>query len=84
MDRKRKMAYNKEYAESNVNSDPLDQFDKWYTERLNSGIAVPEAVSPGTVSSSGRISVRTVLLIYAGKSYSPASILFSSGSCNFI
>ena len=49
MDRKRKMAYNNEYSESNVNSDPLDQFDKWYTERLNSGIAVSEAVSLGTV-----------------------------------
>ncbi len=49
-------------SEKTVDKDPFIQFDKWYNEHLKAGIAIPETVSLGTASASGRVSVRTVLL----------------------
>ena len=49
-------------SEMTVDSDPFLQFSVWYNEHLEAGIAIPDTVSLGTASSSGRISVRTVLL----------------------
>jgi pyridoxamine 5'-phosphate oxidase len=45
-----------------ININPFIQFDKWYKEHVTSGIAIPESVNLGTAYSSGRVSVRTVLL----------------------
>jgi pyridoxamine 5'-phosphate oxidase len=45
-----------------VDPDPFSQFRKWYSEHCESVTLYPEAVSLGTASASGRVSVRTVLL----------------------
>ena len=50
------------FSEISVHKDPFVQFAIWYKEHLEAGIAIPETVSLGTASASGRISVRTVLL----------------------
>lgn len=52
----------KHFSETTINPDPFIQFDIWFKERLNSGVAIPNTVSLGTASTDGRISVRTVLL----------------------
>lgn len=49
-------------SEKTVDPDPFLQFRVWYNEHLEAGIAIPDAVSLGTASAAGRISVRTVLL----------------------
>jgi pyridoxamine 5'-phosphate oxidase len=53
---------NKVLTEKNVDPDPFIQFSSWYNEHLKAGIAIPDTVSLGTASLSGRVSVRTVLL----------------------
>jgi len=53
---------NKVLTEKNVDPDPFIQFSIWYNEHLKAGIAIPDTVSLGTASLSGRVSVRTVLL----------------------
>jgi pyridoxamine 5'-phosphate oxidase len=49
-------------SENSVDKDPFRQFSYWYSERLKSESNLPDAVNLGTASSSGRVSVRTVLL----------------------
>jgi len=61
------MNYNKGLSEKAVDPDPFVQFDKWFKERLASGIAIPNTVSLGTANVSGQVSVRTVLLKDFGK-----------------
>lgn len=56
------MAVNKILSEASVNKNPFIQFDTWYKEHLSSGVAIPEAVSLGTSTSEGKVSLRTVLL----------------------
>ncbi len=51
-----------DFSEKGADTDPFMQFANWYKEHLEAGIAIPETVSLGTASASGRISVRTVLL----------------------
>jgi pyridoxamine 5'-phosphate oxidase len=52
----------KVFSEMTVDADPFLQFREWYSDHLQAGIAIPDTVSLGTASSSGVISVRTVLL----------------------
>ena len=56
------MARFKQLSEKSVDIDPLVMFEKWFRERINSGILYPEAFSLATASPSGEVSVRTVLL----------------------
>lgn len=56
------MTSNKNLSEKSIDLNPFVQFGIWFKERLTSGVDTPNAVSLGTVSSDGRISVRTVLL----------------------
>jgi len=49
-------------TEKEIDNNPFNQFDKWYKNHLDSGIAIADSVSLGTVSPDGRVSVRTVLL----------------------
>lgn len=49
-------------SENEIDPDPFLQFDKWYKERLSSGVKAPDAVSLGTASPAGKVSVRIVLL----------------------
>ncbi len=56
------MSKNKEFSEKTVSDDPLIQFKNWYREHLDVSDDLPDAVSLGTASSEGRVSVRTVLL----------------------
>jgi pyridoxamine 5'-phosphate oxidase len=51
-----------DFSETTAEKDPFIQFNKWYSEHLEAGIAIPDTVSLGTASSSGSVSVRTVLL----------------------
>jgi pyridoxamine 5'-phosphate oxidase len=53
---------NKELSEKSTYADPFYQFNLWYSGRLKHNTAIPDAVNLGTASSSGRVSVRTVLL----------------------
>jgi pyridoxamine 5'-phosphate oxidase len=57
-----KMAVNTFFSEDSVNQNPFLQFDVWYKEHLSSGIAIPNAVSLGTSTADGKVSLRTVLL----------------------
>ncbi len=56
------MIFNKEFSEKTIDPDPFVQFKSWYSEHLNSGIAVPEAVTLATSNKEGKVSARTVLL----------------------
>jgi len=49
-------------SEKTVDPDPFIQFDKWFKDRLSTGIAIPNTVSLGTATAAGNVSVRTVLL----------------------
>ncbi len=50
------------HLDSTFDHNPVAQFDFWYKKHLTSGLAIPDSVSLGTSSDTGRISVRTVLL----------------------
>ena len=56
------MMINKVFSEKTADPDPFLQFNKWYNEHLDAGMAIPDSVSLGTASVEGRVSVRTVLL----------------------
>jgi pyridoxamine 5'-phosphate oxidase len=56
------MINNQALSKKSVDPDPFIQFEIWYKEHLNCGIAIPETVSLGTASAAGRVSVRIVLL----------------------
>jgi pyridoxamine 5'-phosphate oxidase len=53
---------NNELSEKSADKNPFVQFTKWYSEHLEAGIAIPDSVSLGTASASGKVSLRTVLL----------------------
>jgi pyridoxamine 5'-phosphate oxidase len=63
---------NKVLSEKSVDPDPFVQFSKWYNEHLQTEIPIPDTVSLGTASLSGRVSVRTVLL----KGYNDMGFVF--------
>ncbi len=47
---------------SDVNTDPLRQFDRWFTEVINAKVPEPNAMNLATVSENGTPSSRIVLL----------------------
>lgn len=49
-------------SESDLHSDPVKQFETWFTEAANAGIVEPNAFTLSTVSAEGRPSSRIVLL----------------------
>jgi pyridoxamine 5'-phosphate oxidase len=49
-------------ANQEISPDPFEQFRSWYEARLSLNLSVPNAMSLGTVSEKGAVSVRTVLL----------------------
>ncbi len=63
---------NVKLSEDSVNQNPFLQFDIWYKEHLSSGVDIPDAVSLGTSTTDGKVSVRTVLL----KEYSENGFVF--------
>jgi len=66
------MTTNKILSEDLINKNPFLHFNEWYQEHLSSGIAIPEAMSLGTSTTDGTVSVRTVLL----KEYSENGFIF--------
>ena len=66
------MMIDKVLSEKTVDPDPFVQFGTWYTEHLEAGIIIPDSVSLGTSTASGRVSVRTVLL----KGYDESGFVF--------
>lgn len=59
-------------TEKEITPDPFVLFDNWYKTHLKFGSAIPDSVSLATASSSGQVSVRTVLL----KDYSEKGFTF--------
>jgi len=59
-------------TEKEVASSPFTQFNNWYLTHLESGTSIPDSVSLATASSTGQVSVRTVLL----KGYSEKGFTF--------
>jgi pyridoxamine 5'-phosphate oxidase len=51
-----------ELRKSAVDSDPLEQFRRWYAEAEEAGVKVPQAVALATATADGAPSVRMVLL----------------------
>jgi pyridoxamine 5'-phosphate oxidase len=62
----------KNHLKSTIDPSPVAQFDYWYKKHLTSGLAIPDSVSLGTSSDTGRVSVRTVLL----KDYNDKGFVF--------
>jgi pyridoxamine 5'-phosphate oxidase len=48
--------------ERDLSPDPVTQFGEWFDEALNSGVALPNAMTLATATGTGRPSARTVLL----------------------
>ena len=48
--------------ESNINSDPLKQFEFLFQDAMNAGLTHPDAMTLSTVSPDGKPSARIVLL----------------------
>src|SRR5882672_9979333 len=48
--------------EKDLHADPLAQFGNWFDEALQSGIALPNAMTLATATKKGRPSARAVLL----------------------
>jgi len=63
---------NKSFTEYSADRNPFSQFGIWYKEHCSSGVAIPEAMSLGTSTTEGNVSIRTVLL----KAYSEAGFIF--------
>jgi pyridoxamine 5'-phosphate oxidase len=59
-------------SESDVQPDPIAQFNKWFQEALDSSLPEPNAMTLATADKLGRPSARTVLL----KSYDHAGFVF--------
>lgn len=59
-------------SEDLFDGDPFVQFEKWYLERLCSGVEIPNTMSVATSSDDGRVSLRTVLL----KEYDKTGFVF--------
>jgi len=66
------MPDNNSFSEKTISHDPFDQFGKWYSEHLNAGIEIPDAVTLATSANDGRVSARTVLM----KEYGPGGFIF--------
>ena len=49
-------------AKSELHSNPFGQFERWYTQAVDSGIPEPNAMSLATVDAEGQPWLRTVLL----------------------
>ncbi len=57
----------KPLTRSDLNPDPLRQFETWFEEALRVEAMDPNAMSIATVAKDGRPSIRTVLLKYYGR-----------------
>jgi pyridoxamine 5'-phosphate oxidase len=53
--------------ERDLDPDPLKQFERWFTEAGDAGLAAPEAMALATATPDGRPSARMVLLKRAGE-----------------
>jgi pyridoxamine 5'-phosphate oxidase len=51
-----------ELSEKDVDASPIVQFNQWFGEALNAGLAEPNAMTVATVDASGRPSARIVLI----------------------
>ncbi len=49
-------------SRNELNTDPFQQFELWFTQAIDSGIAEPNAMSIATVDAAGQPWLRTVLL----------------------
>ncbi len=56
------MKTSNEFSEKTIDPSPFVQFKTWYDEHLSSGLDIPDSVSLATASTSGNVSLRTVLL----------------------
>jgi pyridoxamine 5'-phosphate oxidase len=63
---------NSQLSIDQFDADPFIQFEKWYLERLCSGVEIPNTMSVATSAENGRPSLRTVLL----KEYDKTGFVF--------
>ena len=59
--------------ERDLDPDPLRQFERWFAEAREAGLAVPEAMALATATPDGRPSVRMVLLKGPTSAASPST-----------
>lgn len=68
----RKSYSQRSLSETDILKDPIQQFDNWWKEAIDSGIEEPNAMTLATASADGFPSARTVLL----KGYSDEGFVF--------
>ncbi|KAJ0024852.1 hypothetical protein Pint_08424 [Pistacia integerrima] len=65
-----------EFLEEQVESDPIDQFRKWFDDAMAAGLKEPNAMALSTASKDGKLSSRMVLLKGVDKDGFVWSVMF--------
>jgi pyridoxamine 5'-phosphate oxidase len=64
--------------ETDLDPDPFEQFDRWFDDAKDSGIAMPEAMTVSTAALDGEVSGRVCLL----KSFDHRGFVFFTNYCS--
>ena len=64
--------------ETDLDPDPFEQFDRWFDDAKDAGIAMPEAVTVATAALDGEVSARVCLL----KSFDHRGFVFYTNYCS--
>jgi len=64
--------------ETDLDPDPFEQFDRWFDDAKDAGIAMPEAMTVGTSALDGEVSARVCLL----KSFDHRGFVFYTNYCS--
>jgi pyridoxamine 5'-phosphate oxidase len=64
--------------ETDLDPDPFEQFDRWFDDAKDAGIAMPEAMTVSTAALDGEVSARVCLL----KSFDHRGFVFFTNYCS--
>jgi pyridoxamine 5'-phosphate oxidase len=64
--------------ETDLDPDPFEQFDRWFDDAKDAGIAMPEAMTVATAALDGEVSARVCLL----KSFDHRGFVFYTNYCS--
>jgi pyridoxamine 5'-phosphate oxidase len=64
--------------EADLDPDPFEQFDRWFDDAKDAGIAMPEAMTVSTAALDGEVSARVCLL----KSFDHRGFVFFTNYCS--
>jgi len=64
--------------ETDLDPDPFEQFDRWFDDAKDAGIAMPEAMTVSTAALDGEVSARVCLL----KSFDHRGFVFYTNYCS--